>query len=134
MANEAKEKIYDVTVFLKSRKSMKNRIDMVNQIRDELNTERSKVTRVIFDSSAGMDIDRPEIDLLADVIEKRETDLIVIRRRRDLTNNPVDLIELLEKCEKNNIFIYVFEEDKFMRLDEIPVDCPLLASSDKKEE
>ncbi len=73
--------------FIKSRKSDLRVMDMSAQMYQFAHRNKLKLMDVIVDQKADLDVDRPVINALMDVIETGKCSLILIRSINDITDD-----------------------------------------------
>lgn len=95
--------------FIKSRKSDSKIMDMALDMIAVSKGKAIELADVIVDQSSGMDIDRPEIDVLISWMEKKQIDVVVLKNIFDVSRDCEELLKFLSKAEELNLSVYSLE-------------------------
>lgn len=95
--------------FIKTRKSDEKAERMKEELIQVASKNKLKLLDVIVDDSSGNDIDRENIDLLLEVMEKEVVKALVVRSVFDITKDIDDLVTFFRKAEELDVSIYTME-------------------------
>lgn len=101
--------VYKGIGFIKTRKSDEKAERMKEELIQVASKNELKLLDVIVDDSSGNDIDRENIDLLLEVMEKEVVKALVVRSVFDITKDVDDLVTFFRKAEELDVSIYTME-------------------------
>jgi hypothetical protein len=107
--------------FIKSRKSDNKVMEMKAAMIAAADRRLLKLMDIVLDQSAGVDVDRVQIDELLSWMEKEYIKAVVVRSIWDISKDVDDLISFLKKAEELNVSVYSMQVD--CNLACIPWDC-----------
>lgn len=101
--------VYKGIGFIKKRKSDEKAERMKEELIQVASKNELKLLDVIVDDGSGNDIDRQNIDLLLEVMEKEVVKALVVRSVFDITKDIDDLVTFFRKAEELDVSIYTME-------------------------